>query len=252
MFQRFREPFALGLLLTLGFLIVVAWIVHPRWDKILGLELNALGDFLAGISSTLAFVWIIVAVLLQRAELEAQREELRQSREVLSAQAAELRRTADLQKIQTGIMDEQLKIAINERKFRDAEHYALRFCGELIEIAENVRMKKVATTSSPSTRLLAFDLPALRKAYEEKSVEAVCRHIAALVRADTKGLKSSLIVPEKAYRAVERLHSFCADVENAPDKIDSLSIFDTRIPRQVNLIVVRSQNLLTKLRMAPV
>jgi hypothetical protein len=97
MLRKLLEPIGLGIALTIGFALTVAILVYPKWQEIWDLKLNELGDFLAGISSTLAFIWIIIAVLLQRDELQEQRKELRQSREALTLQAAELKRTATAQ-----------------------------------------------------------------------------------------------------------------------------------------------------------
>lgn len=43
---------------------------------------DVIGDYLAGAFSPLAFLWLIAAVFLQKQELEAQRYELRQTREI--------------------------------------------------------------------------------------------------------------------------------------------------------------------------
>jgi hypothetical protein len=61
------------------------------WDK----QPNEFGDFLAGIFAPLAFLWLAVAVFVQREELELQRKELTHNREALTLQAEELRRTVE-------------------------------------------------------------------------------------------------------------------------------------------------------------
>jgi hypothetical protein len=53
-----------------------------------GLQPNTFGDMLAGIFSPLAFFWFVLAVWMQRKELELQRTELASTREVLADQKA--------------------------------------------------------------------------------------------------------------------------------------------------------------------
>lgn len=66
---------------------------------------NEIGDFIAGMFAPLAFVWIVVAALVQSQELRAQQFELQQNGKSLQMQAAELKNTVSEMKTQT----EQLK-----------------------------------------------------------------------------------------------------------------------------------------------
>ncbi len=70
---------------------------------------NELGDFLAGAFAPLAFLWLFVAVLLQRDELAAQRQELRDNREVSKQQADEARKSANYLHEQAEILKKQRK-----------------------------------------------------------------------------------------------------------------------------------------------
>lgn len=115
--SRFSDPVTIGLALSTGFVLVVSLLVGPKACEVTRLSLNELGDFFAGISSTLAFIWIIVAVLLQRIELQAQRDELRQSREAFV-------RSADYQDAQRKIMEEELIGAKSERRRREVAERA--------------------------------------------------------------------------------------------------------------------------------
>lgn len=85
-----------------------------------GLSWNEIGDFFAGAFAPLAFVWLVVAVILQRAELEAQRKTLEQqmeelklnreelilNREMLKEQAEELRLQSSALKRQVEVLDQ--------------------------------------------------------------------------------------------------------------------------------------------------
>ncbi len=109
----YRSPFSWGLIITIVYFfvlfpILVVWIGDSPFRS---LTLNEIGEFLAGAVTPLAFLWLAVAVFLQRSELEALRHELAQSREVLMLQSKELSATSEQVRIQTEIMKEQ----INER-----------------------------------------------------------------------------------------------------------------------------------------
>lgn len=78
------------------------------------LDLNELGDLLAGLFAPLAFLWLLIAVMVQAQELSAQRAELRltrrefvESRKVAQAQANEARKQAEFIGAQTAILKEQ-------------------------------------------------------------------------------------------------------------------------------------------------
>ena len=61
---------------------------------------NEIGDMLAGFAGALAFIWIVVTVLLQAAELREQREQFE--------------KMADAQ-------EDQVKILVEQRKFYERE-----------------------------------------------------------------------------------------------------------------------------------
>lgn len=79
-----------GWLLTIGVILVVQSIALPvrcyeqscssKLEDFFKLQPSEMGDTLAGIFSSLAFIWIIVTVFLQRNELREQRKENREQR----------------------------------------------------------------------------------------------------------------------------------------------------------------------------
>ncbi|WP_052201906.1 hypothetical protein [Ensifer sp. ZNC0028] len=96
-------------------LVSVVWVVGTAVVAYLKpvTSINEWGDFLAGTSAPLAFLWLVLAVLLQSAELRAQRqeleltrEEMKESRNVMSAQAAEARKHAGFIEKQTGMLEQ--------------------------------------------------------------------------------------------------------------------------------------------------
>ena len=86
----------LGLIVAGGILTVV-WLgllvifVCLKWDKVVDLEPNAVGDFLAGAFAPLAFLWLVLGFFQQGIEL-------RNSGEALWLQGEELRNSVEQQK----------------------------------------------------------------------------------------------------------------------------------------------------------
>lgn len=75
-----------------------------RWRVFLNASPNEIGDTIAGVASTLAFLWIIVTVMMQGNELRLQRRELALTRRELKAQRAEFQKTSEALQGQTDLM----------------------------------------------------------------------------------------------------------------------------------------------------
>ncbi|MEM7300913.1 MAG: hypothetical protein AAF468_07490 [Pseudomonadota bacterium] len=76
-------------------------------DKFSCLTPNELGDFLAGASAPLAFVWLVIAVFIQSLELKAQREELEQTRIEVAASSKALEAQADHMREELNLVKEK-------------------------------------------------------------------------------------------------------------------------------------------------
>lgn len=105
-----HPAFITAVVITLTWLSLVYWwlahseLAHPTdctfahaYCALRELELNAAGDFLAGIFSVLAFLWLATAVLLQGSELERQRMEFMASRLEMVKQTEMLAQSVDIQ-----------------------------------------------------------------------------------------------------------------------------------------------------------
>lgn len=79
-----------GVLGTVIYLIVMATTVAFKFESFINLELNALGDFLAGAFGPIAFLWLVLGFLQQGRELKL-------SSEALQQQAAELAKSVKQQ-----------------------------------------------------------------------------------------------------------------------------------------------------------
>lgn len=104
-----------GGLVTGIYLMCVAALVYWKRATIPCLELNEIGDFLAGVFGPVAFLWLVLGYLQQGRELKL-------SSEALQLQAAELKNSVDQQKEMVGIAGRQLEAElekiIHEREAR--------------------------------------------------------------------------------------------------------------------------------------
>jgi hypothetical protein len=75
-------------LITIGYLVIMLLTVLVRSEAFLKMELNALGDFMAGTFAPLALLWLVIGYFQQG-------DELRQNSRALLLQAEELRQAAE-------------------------------------------------------------------------------------------------------------------------------------------------------------
>lgn len=75
------------------FASVVFWLFNA--DKFEDLSADGWGDFLSGVFSPLAFLWLLYAALAQRAELQLQRKEIRDGNKTQRQQQQQLERQAN-------------------------------------------------------------------------------------------------------------------------------------------------------------
>ncbi|MCA0270769.1 MAG: hypothetical protein LCH69_01720 [Proteobacteria bacterium] len=126
-----RNPIAWGITLSGLVLLLVLGLACVRDDtgttgyaRFLTLEPNAMGDTLAGIFASLAFIWIVVTVFIQSAEL-------REQRKVLKAQRFEFEQMAAAQKAQVDALRAQAEIFLDEQKDRHERRAEKLFLAQL-------------------------------------------------------------------------------------------------------------------------
>jgi len=104
--------FYFGLATTFIWLVVVYGLVkNPTFTD---LKLNEVGDFLAGAVAPIAFLWLVLAYLIQSEELKLQRDDLQISIDALQGQEKELIE-------QTKQLTEQAELTRKDIKLRLAE-----------------------------------------------------------------------------------------------------------------------------------
>jgi hypothetical protein len=105
-------------------MIIEAEVCEPKWRYLLQAPPNEIGDTVAGIAGSLAFVWIVIAVFLQSRELGAQREELAMTRD-------ELKGIKEAQQLQLGVLQSQADIFRDEQRQR-TESRAEQYLNQLL------------------------------------------------------------------------------------------------------------------------
>lgn len=93
-----------GILGTVIYLVIISATVAVKFEKFLALELNELGDFLAGAFGPIAFLWLVLGFLQQG-------RELRLSTDALQLQAAELKHSVEQQSIMADAAVRQIDAA---------------------------------------------------------------------------------------------------------------------------------------------
>lgn len=101
--------FWFGIVVTILWLTGICVAVYLSGKDVSTMDLNEIGDALAGAFAPIAFLWLFIATWMQRIELGLQRQELADTREVLREQREELQRSVEESNRQTGIMQRTLE-----------------------------------------------------------------------------------------------------------------------------------------------
>jgi hypothetical protein len=86
----------IGALVTLVYLGSLSLLTHERWPKLLTMDLNAVGDFLAGAFGPIAIVWLVLGFIQQGEELKLNTEALKLQADELRQSVAQQRRLVEL------------------------------------------------------------------------------------------------------------------------------------------------------------
>ncbi|ENW51808.1 hypothetical protein G8E09_08945 [Acinetobacter pittii] len=108
-----KNAVRIGWVLTLLWLIIIICLLIKNPMPSL---LNEMGDFIAGVSSPLAFLWVVVGYYQSQQALIMQAEELSQNTKALIAQVEEMKKTTEIQEDQLLEMKQQYaELGIQER-----------------------------------------------------------------------------------------------------------------------------------------
>ncbi|CAN0418648.1 unnamed protein product, partial [Scytosiphon promiscuus] len=104
--SRHKEPSARGSWLLTGIVALIGlyyWFEHLRRGAELA-PMNELGDFLGGMGSALALIWIIQAYKLTRYQLLLTRDQLELNRAEVAASVGALKKSEDEQSLQRDLL----------------------------------------------------------------------------------------------------------------------------------------------------
>lgn len=123
-----------GWVLTFFWMIIIFCLLIK---KPLPSSLNEMGDFIAGMSSPLAFLWVVVGYYQSQQALVMQAEELSQNTKALAAQVEEMKKTTEIQEEQLLEMKQQYaELGIQERIKRQP-FFDIKFNRLIEEISNN-------------------------------------------------------------------------------------------------------------------
>jgi hypothetical protein len=156
-----------GFALTALWLAFVVWLAYgnhvggfiERTEK---LALNELGDFFAGLFAPLAFLWLLVAVMVQSQELGYQKEELAETRVVLRAQADQMRAQTEILRQDAEKRSDDLEYERLDDEVGIFLLWARSLPGELIIQTADHRPSFPLASSLPTVRVFALNLLAMR------------------------------------------------------------------------------------------
>ena len=125
-----KIKFWFGLVVTVLWLLFAGWIISERWDKVLAMDLNLLGDTFAGFFAPLAFLWLVLGYLQQG-------DELRLSTDALRLQAEELKNSVQQQKDLVQVTQRQVEAST--AAFDQARSEAMRAAQPLFLFSSQYR-----------------------------------------------------------------------------------------------------------------
>nr|MVG01538.1 hypothetical protein [Vibrio cholerae] len=98
-----------GILLTSLWFLLLCGLVALKWDDAVSMSLNEWGDFLAGVTAPIAFLWLIIGYMLQRKELSLNSEALWLTQKEVERQANELEKQSGYQSTQAKLASAQYR-----------------------------------------------------------------------------------------------------------------------------------------------
>lgn len=133
-----KNLFRTSCLTTTGWALSFLWlvfIVYLLLTHEFPNDLNSIGDFVAGMASPLAFLWVVIGYYQSQEALKLQAKELSQSSEALVHQVEEMRAATKLQEEQLKQVKLQYENSISNDKFKLQPFFDLRL-KRIIEIEE--------------------------------------------------------------------------------------------------------------------
>ena len=167
--MNFRIKF--GWVSTLLWVFIWATFLYLDWDNAKKMAFNEWGDFFAGASAPLAFLWLVIGYFQQGEELGQNTKALEQQERALQLQVDELKQSVEQQNISANALSMQSEIAGLMARLDSINH-----------ILESLDRQKHRIANSDSVDA-AKDIKAITEKQEryEATVEIVLGKIESLV-----------------------------------------------------------------------
>ena len=149
--------------IKLGWICTFLWIglwcvlLVLGWDRASVMTFNEWGDFFAGASSPLAFLWLVIGYFQQGEELGQNTKALEQQERALQLQVDELRQSVEQQNKSAVALDQQSKISGLMAK--------LEATNRIMESIER-KIKSANESNSANAPMVIKELTAKQKAFE--------------------------------------------------------------------------------------
>ncbi|EKF60561.1 hypothetical protein QWE_05828 [Agrobacterium albertimagni AOL15] len=227
-----------GWLLVTGLFVYLSPLPSDCAGPIRCMTLNEWGDFVAGVSAPLAFLWLVVAVFIQSKELSEQRAELRLTRrefelnrDVMKAQAEDAKQQAAYIGQQTALMTKGATESERKQKEQVLET-TLEELGSTIR--QHLHMQPVILGSGKNN---SFQ-PAVFQTRSQDNEDFILRFADFLNGISSTGVKPPHFVNPrhkvemmKAYLLAEEARRLAADLKgHSQSRIDRL-----RVPEIVSI-----------------
>lgn len=183
------------------------------------MSLNEVGDFIAGASAPLAFLWLVVAVFIQASELAEQREELRltrlefeQSRKVMEQQAVEAKKQAEFIGTQTEILQSQNE----EYKSKELERELETKISEIGAIIKNNLDRKNIIIAMDLSEEMTGEFFSLSSRFNEESILELTNMLTTL---GSRHLRRPFLIPDDLSYYFSRIYELCVQLDQISSTI---------------------------------
>ncbi|MCQ1772872.1 hypothetical protein NOI24_16300 [Neorhizobium galegae] len=176
--------------ITILYVISLGWLFgNQRLSSFLfGNDLNEVGDFIAGIFSPLAFIWLVAAVLTQRQELNETRDQFEQNQKVVDEQL----KTINSQNALLALQHTQAQESAKQNYRLNLFERRLEIYNRLVGVHDTIEMTWITHISANDVRKIANQSAFIFSSLVENYIGKVADKLDAYIQ-----LEQSIKVPDE-------------------------------------------------------
>lgn len=133
-----RKLKVIGFVVTAIYVLLISWLLVPKFNGLACLELNELGDFLAGVFGPLSLFWLILGFFQQGYELQQNNQSLRQQAEELRASVEQQKELVSVSKSHHEAIEANARLEHERLAMSLEPRFAMRFVRS--DVVENGRV----------------------------------------------------------------------------------------------------------------